>query len=197
MADLLHRSCDQPAVTMFADGTTKPEAGRGLHREGDPDDGPLPLDSQFVGLNFSEFARLPHEMLMHLSALSSGTLLPVRDSACIKAEGGDDSLGWTAPGQQGDDPDDPLLLMAQAIEGRALRLSESPAALLALVTPVAAAVDDNVASTLVACGRTIRVRAECSLRVHARALSVLLLAKRNRKSLRGTLVLSKIYASTL
>ena len=81
--------------------------------------------------------------------------------------------------------------MAQAIKGRALGLGESLAALPALVTLVAAAVNDNVAFAHMAFGRTVRVRAECCLRVHARALSVLLLAKRNRKSLRRTLILSK------
>jgi hypothetical protein len=87
--------------------------------------------------------------------------------------------------------------MAQAIEGRACGRRESPTALLALVTLVAAAVNDNVTFAFVSFGRTVWIRAECCVRVHARALSVLLLAKRNRKSLCGTLVLSKIIASTL
>lgn len=136
-------------------------------------------------------------MFMHLLTLRGGTLVPVGDGAFVQPEGGDDSLWRAAMRQQGHDLDDHLLLVAQAIEGRALRVGESLAALLALVAPVAAAVNANVASACVTFGMTVRVRAECCVRVHARALSVLLLAKRNRKSLRGTLVLSKINTSTL
>ena len=152
--------------------------------------------SSFVGLDFAKVARSRHQMLMHLMALCGSTLLPIRDGALIQVAGRDDGLRRTPPRQQGDDSDDYLLLVAQAIKGRPLGLGESLTALFALVAKVLATVNDNVARARLSFGRAIQVGAECCLRVHWLALAVLLLVENNSKRHLWTLILSKINAST-
>ena len=115
---------------------------------------------------------------MHLLALGGGPLLPVGDRALIQPEGDDDGLWRTAPSQQGDDADDQRLVVAQAIEGRALRRSESLAAFFALVAIVLQAVDDNVALARLSFGRAVHLRAECCLRVYSLIPSFLLAQKK-------------------
>ncbi len=117
-------------------------------------------------------------MGLHPLALRGGALLPLRDGALIQVEGGDDSLWGTAMRQQVDDSDDQLLLMPQAVEGRALRLGESLAALLALVAEVPATVNDNIAFGGLSFGRAVQVGAECCLRVRALIPSFLLAQKK-------------------
>ncbi len=68
--------------------------------------------------------------------------------------------------QERHDLDDQVFGMAQAIKGRALRRCESLAALLAFIALVLLAMNDDVTLARLRFGRTVRVGAECCMRVH-------------------------------
>ena len=65
---------------------------------------------------------------MHGLTMLARPLLPRGDSAFIKPESRDDGLGRAAIGEQGKDPDDPLGIGFQVIEGRPLSAGEGFAA---------------------------------------------------------------------
>src|SRR5215813_3944243 len=152
---------------MGTDLAREPQARLDHHRQRHPDDAPLGLDADLIGLDVSEIPGLLDQMLLHGLALAAGTCLPRRDCPLVKPKGHDDRLQWAAVCQERQHEHHGLGWCPQAVERRPFRCGEGLAALRAEEAFVLARMDTNIALTALASGRTRRIRAECCGGVHA------------------------------
>src|SRR5439155_1708593 len=83
---------DQWHVAMFTDLAREPQARLDHHRQRHPDDAPLGLDAELIGLDVPEFPGLLDQMLLHGLPLEAGTGLSRRDRPLVKPTGHDDRL---------------------------------------------------------------------------------------------------------
>ena len=91
---------EQGQVAMGTDRAREPQARLDHHRQRHPDEAPLGLDADRIGLDVPEVPGLLDQMLLHGLPLAAGTCLPRHDRPLVKPPGHDDRLQWAAVRQK-------------------------------------------------------------------------------------------------
>jgi hypothetical protein len=158
---------DQGHVALDTALAREPPTGLDHYRPRHPDDAPLGLDADRIGLDVPAVPGLLAPMLLHSLPLAAGTGLPRGNRPLVTSQGHDERWQWAAVRQQRQDEREGLGWRPLAVKRRSFRRGEGLVALRADEALVLTRMEANSALASLSSSGTRSIGAECRSGVHA------------------------------